>query len=90
MRRDFGRPAQWPSPFGYFKTSPEITRRPVMFCVRFPLSLRGVEDLVRKRGNQISRETVRNWWNRLGPILAAAIRRWRVKRLSQRRNWKWP
>jgi len=32
------------SPFKYFKTSPEIIRLAVMLYVRFPLSLRNVED----------------------------------------------
>jgi hypothetical protein len=34
------------SPFRYFKTSPEIIRPSVMLYVRFPLSLRNVEDLL--------------------------------------------
>jgi len=34
------------SPFRYFKTSPEIIRLAVMMYVRFPLSLRNVEDLL--------------------------------------------
>jgi transposase-like protein len=33
-------------PFKYFKTSPEIIRLAVMLYVRFPLSLRNVEDLL--------------------------------------------
>ena len=33
------------NPFRYFKTSPEIIRLAVMLYVRFPLSLRNVEDL---------------------------------------------
>ena len=37
-------------PFGYFKTSPEIIRLAVMLYVRFPLSLRNVEDLLHERG----------------------------------------
>nr|WP_206375863.1 hypothetical protein [Sneathiella chungangensis] len=32
------------NPFRYFKTSPEIIRLAVMMYVRFPLSLRNVED----------------------------------------------
>jgi putative transposase len=35
-----------PSPFRYFKTIPEIIRLAVMLYVRFPLSLRNVEDLL--------------------------------------------
>ena len=36
--------------------------------VRFPLSLRNVEDLLFKRGIDICYETVRTWWNRFGPM----------------------
>ena len=50
-------------PFRYFKTSPEIIRLAVMMYVRFPLSLRQVEDLLHERGIDISYETVRAWWN---------------------------
>jgi putative transposase len=46
------------SPFRYFKTSPEIIRLAVMMYVRFPLSLRNVEDLLHERGIDISHETV--------------------------------
>jgi len=63
-----------PSPFRYFKTSPEIIRLAVMLYVRYPLSLRNVEDLLHERGIEISHETVRFWWNRFGPMIAAAIR----------------
>jgi putative transposase len=38
------------SPFKYFKTSPEIIRLAVMLFVRYPLSLRNVEDLLHERG----------------------------------------
>ena len=47
------------SPFRYFKTSPEIIRLAVMLYIRFPLSLRNVEDLLHERGIEISHETVR-------------------------------
>ena len=42
------------SPFRYFKTSPEIIRLTVMMYVRYPLSLRNVEDLLHERGIEIS------------------------------------
>lgn len=77
------------SPFRYFKTSPTIIRLAVMLYIRFPLSLRNVEDLLHERGIEISHETVRYWWNRFGPIFAAEIRRRRVDRMSQCRKWKW-
>lgn len=51
------------SPYRYFKTSPEIIRLAVMLHVRFPLSLRNVEDLPHEWGIEISHETVRYWWN---------------------------
>ena len=51
------------SPFRYFKTSPEVIRLAVMMYVRFPLSLRNVEDLLRERGVGVSHVTVRFWWS---------------------------
>ena len=38
------------SPFRYLKTSPEIIRLTGMLYVRYPLSLRKVEDLLYERG----------------------------------------
>jgi transposase-like protein len=58
------------SRFRFFKTSPEIIRLAVMLYVRFPLSLRNVEDLLHERGIEISHETVWFWWNRFGPMFA--------------------
>jgi putative transposase len=55
------------SPFRYFKTSPEIIRLAVMMYVRFPLSLRNVEDLLHERGIEISHETVRCGSRRISP-----------------------
>ncbi len=72
------------NPFRYFKTSPEIIRLAVMMYVRFPLSLRQVEDLLHERGIDISYEAVRFWWNRFGPIFASEIRK---KRSANHRTW---
>jgi putative transposase len=77
------------NPFRHFKTSPEIIRLAVMLYVRFPRSLRNVEDLLHERGIDISHETVRFWWNRFGPLFAAEIRRSRVKRMRAYSNWQW-
>ncbi len=77
------------SPFRYFKTSPEIIRLAVMLYVRFPLSLRNVEDLLHERGIDISHETVRFWWNRFGPLFAAEIRKKRANRMRAYSNWQW-
>jgi putative transposase len=52
-------------PFRYFKTSPEIIRLAVMYYVRFPLSLRQVEDILHERGIDICHETVRLTESRL-------------------------
>ena len=77
------------SPFRYFKTSPEIIRLAVMMYVRFPLSLRNVEDLLHERGVDVSHETVRFWWNRFGPLFAAEIRKKRVSQMRAYSNWQW-
>jgi len=61
--------------FRYFKTSPEIIRLAMMMYVRFPLSLRIVEELLHERGIDTSNESVRSWWNRFGPMFAAEIRK---------------
>jgi putative transposase len=49
------------SPFRYFRTSPEVIRLAVMMYIRFPHSLRNVEDLLYERGIDVSHETVRFW-----------------------------
>jgi putative transposase len=77
------------TPFRYFKTSPEIIRLAVMLYVRYPLSLRNVEDLLHERGVDICHETIRFWWNRFGPMFAAEIRRKRIDRMRAYSNWKW-
>ncbi len=77
-----------PSPFRYFKTSPEIIRLAVMLYVRFPLSLRNVEDLLHERGIDVSHETVRFWWRRFGPIFASEIRKRRIEGMKSSR-WQW-
>jgi putative transposase len=77
------------SPFRYFKTSPEIIRLAVMLYVRYPLSLRNVEDLLHERCIEVSHETVRFWWNRFGPMFAAEIRRKRVERMRSLPHWRW-
>ena len=52
------------NPFRYFNSSPEVIRLAVMMYIRYPLSLRQVEDLLFERGIDICHETVRFWWNR--------------------------
>ena len=76
-------------PFKGFQSSPEIIRLAVMLYVRFPLSLRNVEDLLHERGVDISHETVRFWWQRFGPTFAAEIRKKRADRLRSWPQWRW-
>ena len=45
---------------------------------RDPFSLRQGEGRLCERGIDIGHETVRDWWNRFGPVLAAEIRKRRV------------
>jgi putative transposase len=77
------------TPFYRFNSSPEIIRLVVMMYVKYPLSLRNVEDLLAERGIDICHETVRFWWNRFGPIFAAQIRRKRVDRMKGQTYWRW-
>ena len=76
------------NPFRYFNSSPEVIRSAVMLYVRYPLSLRQVEDLLFERGIAICYETVRYWWNRFGPLFAAEIRKKRIDRRNWS-NWRW-
>ena len=77
------------NPFRYFNSSPEVIRLVVLMYVRFPLSLRNVEDLLFERGIDVCHETVRMWWNRFGPMFAGDIRRQRVSRMRGFRHWRW-
>src|SRR5918992_1797542 len=83
------RPCKPHSPFRYFNSSPEVIRLVVMMYVRFPLSLRNVEDLLFERGIDICHETVRLWWTRFGPMFAAEIRKKRVDRMRAHTHWRW-
>ena len=44
-----------------------------MYYVRYPLSLRQVEDILHERGIDICHETIHYWWNKLGPIVAKEL-----------------
>ena len=76
------------NPFRYFNSSPEVIRLVVMMYIRYPLSLRQVEDILFERGIDICHETVRYWWNRFGPMFASAIRKRRVHHRSFS-QWCW-
>ena len=75
--------------FRYFKTSPETIRLAVMIYIRFPLSMRNVEDLLHERGIDLSHETVRYWRNRFGPLIAREIKKRRSQQLRQVTQWRW-
>ncbi|MGY6633175.1 MAG: IS6 family transposase [Alkalilacustris sp.] len=77
-----------PNPFKSFKTPSAIIRLAVMLYVRFPLSLRNVEDLLHERGIEISHETVQFWWHRFGPMFAAEIRKRRIEGMKSS-HWRW-
>ena len=77
------------TPFRCFNSSPEVIRLVVMMYVKYPLSLRNVEDLLFERGIDICHETVRRWWNRFGPLFASDIRRQRVSKMCGFRQWRW-
>ena len=75
-------------PFKCLHCSPEIIRLAVMLYIRFPLSLRNVEDLLHERGVEISHETVRFWWHRFGPMFASEIRKRRIEGMKSS-QWRW-
>src|SRR5208282_1019748 len=77
------------NPFRYFNSSPEVIRLVVQMYVRYPLSLRNVEDLLAERWIDICHETVRLWWNLFGPMFAAEIRRNRVDSVRSCTHWRW-
>lgn len=60
-----------------------------MIYVRFPLSLRNVEDLLHERGIDICHESVRTWVDRFDPIFAGKIRTRRASFMRQNTQWQW-
>jgi len=73
-------------PFKYFKTSPEIIKLAVMYYVRYPLSLRQVEDILHERGIDICHETIRYWWNKFGVLFSKEMKK---KAHHHASNWRW-
>lgn len=74
------------NPFKYYKTSPEIIKLAVMYYVRYPLSLRQVEDILYERGIDICHETIRYWWNKFGTKLSKEMKKRPNQQVS---NWRW-
>jgi putative transposase len=74
------------NPFKYYKTSPEIIKLAVMYYIRYPLSLRQVEDILHERGIDICHETVRYWWDKFGILFAKDLKK---KAFHPHSNWRW-
>jgi putative transposase len=80
---------------------PEIIAHAVWLYLRFPLSLRLVEEMLLERGIVVSYETVRRWALKFGPDYARRLKRERPSRcdvwhldevvvtISGRRHWLW-
>ena len=77
------------NPFPYFKTSSKIIQLAVMLYVRFPLSLRNVEDLLHERGIDTCHETVHHWVDQFGTYFAYKIRKRRSEAMRRSRQWQW-
>jgi putative transposase len=59
-----------------------------MMYIRYPLSLRQIEDILFERDIAIFHETERIWWNQFVPMLAAEVQKRRVYQQSYS-NWRW-
>jgi putative transposase len=66
-----------------------MIRLAMIMYLKYPLSLRKVEDLLAERGIDISHETVRFWWNRFGPMFATEVRKKRVAHMRRYPQWRW-
>ena len=62
----------------------EVIRYAVWLYFRFTLSVRDVEELLAQRGIEVSREAVRCWVIKFGPLIAANLRR---RRLAPTGRW---
>src|SRR5271166_5678701 len=90
-----------PISFKRHRFPPDVIRYAVWLYYRFTLSVRDVEELLAQRGIEVSREAVRCWVNKFGPLIAANLRRRRspptgrwhldemVVRIGGRRMYLW-
>src|ERR1700687_1053917 len=62
-----------------YRFPPEIIQQAIWLYVRFTLSFRDVEDLLAERGIVVSLDTVRRGLNHFGPMIAADLRKRRLK-----------
>ena len=79
----------------------DVIRYAVWLYFRFTLSVRDVEELLAQRGIEVSREAIRCWAIKFGPLIAANLRRRRppptgrwhldemVVKIAGRRMWLW-
>src|SRR5277367_6808964 len=63
-----------PISFKRHRFPPDVIRYAVWLYFRFTLSIRDVEELLAQRGIEVSREAVRCWVNKFGPLIAANLR----------------
>ena len=73
-----------PISFKRHRFPPDVIRYAVWLYFRFNLSIRDVEELLAQRGIEASREAVRCWVIKLGPLIAANLRR---RRCSPTGRW---
>lgn len=52
---------------------PDAIRHAVWLYFRFTLSIRDVEELMLQRGIAVSREAIRCWVNKFGPLIASNL-----------------
>ena len=64
-----------PISFKRHRFPPDVIRYAVWLYFRFTLSIRDVEELLAQRGIEASRESVRCWVIKFGPLIAANLRR---------------
>jgi putative transposase len=57
----------------------EVITSSIWLYARFTLSLRDVEEMFAERGLDVSYETVRRWFLKFGPVIAAKLKRARPK-----------
>jgi len=83
------------------RVPPDIIRYSVCLYARFTLSFRDVEEMLAERGLDVSYETVRRWFLKFGPIIAANLRctrpmpsdHWHIDEMvivmRRKRYWLW-
>lgn len=59
-----------------------------MHVLRFPLSLRLVEDLLHERGVALNHQTLWSGWHRFGPLFAVPIKKRRIAGMKSS-QWCW-